>query len=106
MVSPSCSCCQPVRVVKHNVSMTCDDRHTFFIDFHEFTQCECKIQKCGAAYDTSGVEIVSTGGSQERSKRSFIEDLAETAMDKDTKERHRRNLLNDLAMLHASKKKR
>jgi len=86
--------------------MTCDDGHKFFVDFHEFQSCECKIQKCGANYDTSGVEIISSGGSEERSKRSFIEDLADSNMDKLTKERHRRNLLKDLALLHANKKKR
>lgn len=87
--------------------MSCDDGHTFFVDFHEFESCECKIQKCGSSYDTTGVEVVSSGGAEERSKRSFIEDLTDSAaMDKDRKERYRRNLLNDLAMLHATKKKR
>lgn len=107
MLTPSCSCCQPTRVVKHNVSMTCDDGHTFFVDFHEFQSCECKIQKCGSNYDTSGVEVVSAGGTEERSKRSFMDDLNDSAtMNKESKERYRRNLLNDLAMLHANKKKR
>jgi len=107
MLTPSCSCCQPTRVVKHNVSMKCDDGHTFFVDFHEFQSCECKIQKCGSNYDTSGVEIVSAGGTEERSKRSFMDDLNDSVtMNKESKERYRRNLLNDLAMLHANKKKR
>jgi len=86
--------------------MACVDGHKFFVDFHEFQSCECKIQKCGNNYDTSGVEIVTSGGGEERSKRSFIEDLAETGLAPETKERQRRNLLNDLAMLHANKKKR
>merc|ERR1712198_427162 len=106
MITPSCSCCQPSRVVKHNVSMTCDDGHKFFVDFHEFQSCECKVQTCGSNYDVSDVEVISAGGAQERNKRSFIDDLAGSAMDKSMKDRHRRNLLNDLAMLHANKKKR
>lgn len=86
--------------------MVCDDGHEFYVDFHEFLSCECKVEKCGASYDVSGVDIVNPGGSEERLKRSLIEDLADSAMDQATKDRHRRNLLNDLALMHAKKKKR
>lgn len=106
MFSPTCQCCQPVEVVKHNVSMTCDDGHRFFVDFHEFKQCQCKVETCGASYDTSSVTIKDPSGIQDLEKRSLFTDLDFDSMDEATKARHRRDLLNTLAMLHTNKKKR
>lgn len=84
--------------------MSCDDGHQFLVNFHEFTECACKSEVCGASYDVSNVKVTNSGGSEVIDKRSLFDDLDN--MDADAKARHRRNLLNELAMMHANKKKR
>lgn len=105
MFTPTCQCCQPAEVVKHNVTMTCQDGHQFHVDFHEFKQCQCKIETCGTNYDTSSVKVTNANGIEELEKRSIF-DLDFDSMDEVTKAKHRRALLDTLAMLHTNKKKR
>lgn len=105
--SPSCQCCQPTRVKQHNVTMSCTSGHEYTAKFHEILDCNCAPQRCSAKYDVSGINIETSDGADTAEKRSIFERLGDIEqMDDETLQRHRRNLLNDLALIHAKKKKR
>jgi len=99
---PSCSCCQPTNVKKHNVTMTCDDKSKITTTYYEILSCSCGKVTCASTFNMDNVHVEDT-----QSKRSLFESLDEIPdMDDDTLTRQRRTLLNDLALLHAKKKKK
>jgi len=107
LYTPTCQCCQPLKVKQHNVSMSCPDNHSYTEMYHEILSCECRKQSCTAKYNVGDVEISTEDGSAIKEKRSLFDRLEDgEQMDDATLQRHRRSLLNDLAMIHAQKKKR
>ena len=107
MFTPTCQCCQPVNVTLHNVTMVCADNHTYQTNFHEIKDCTCRVQTCQSSYNTGSVNVITTEGSSVKDKRSLFERLDELgSIDPLTVQRHRRTLLNDLALVHARKMKK
>lgn len=101
---PSCSCCQPTNVRKHNVSMVCNDKTKTKITttFYEILSCSCRKVACASTFNLNNVQVEGA-----QSKRSLFDSLDELPqMDDDTLTRQRKTLLNDLALLHAKKKKK
>lgn len=71
--------------------------------FYEVQSCSCKRTRCDSAFNMKQVRDEEEEMSKESLLRS-IEDMPE--MDDDTARRQRRSLLNDLAMVHAKKKRK
>jgi len=99
-----CKCCQPAVVQKHNITMKCEDGTAFQTLFNEILSCQCKTTSCPSSYNANSIEIRSDSGKPE--KRSLFENLDISQMDEKTINRHRRNILNDLAMVHTKNKRR
>ena len=99
----SCKCCQPASVKKVNVEMS-NSTATKIITHYEITSCTCQKTTCQSAFNMASVAVEGT-----KVRRSLFDSLDTGSlehMDDDTYNRHRKSLLNDLALLHAAKKKR
>ena len=99
--TPTCQCCQPSTAQRMNVTMRCSDGYQYNTVYHEITACQCRVETCTARYDTSKIDISNAAGANIKDKRSIFENI-----DTNMTERKRRDLLNDLARMHVSKKKK
>lgn len=84
--------------------MTCNDEAKTKISttYYEILSCSCRKVTCASTFNMDDVQV-----ERAQSKRSLFESLDEIPdMDDDTLTRQRKTLLNDLALLHAKKKKK
>jgi len=103
-----CSCCKPNEVKQRNVTITCADNSIKETVYNEILSCSCRQQTCGVPTD---INIQKDEEKVKRStvnRRSIMEQLEEldSANDEVAHRRRRRELLNDLAMIHANKRRR
>ena len=108
LYTPTCQCCRPDSVIQRNVTVECDDGKKYETQYSQITSCACKKQACEARPAVNDVTITDANdGAEMLEKRSLLHQLEELdRMDKATLQRRRRELLNDLAMIHAQKKKK
>ena len=98
---PRCSCCQPKKIRKYNVTLKCQNGETERASFFEIQSCSCAETRCDSSFNMNQVRDESA------SKKSLLESIEDMPdMDDDAARRQRRSLLNDLAMVHAKKKRR
>lgn len=103
MLTPECKCCQPTNVQKHNVTLRCDkDNSVIQTTFYEIRSCSCQKTTCSSSFNMNNVNVQNDDIGTKPSL--FNTDISE--MDDETLQRHRRSLLNDLALIHSKKKKR
>ena len=71
--------------------------------FFEIQSCSCAESRCDSTFNMNQVRDEN----QSPSKKSLLESIEDMPdMDDDTARRQRRSLLNDLAMVHAKKKRK
>ena len=100
---PECKCCQPSNVRKFDVTLKCENGGNVRSSFYEILSCSCATTRCDSSFNVNRQRDVSDVNSKKSLLRS-IEIMPE--MDDDTARRQRRSLLNDLALVHAKKKRR
>merc|ERR1711925_1692 len=101
MITPSCKCCQPTNVKKHNVTLKCADKTVMHTTFYEILSCSCERTTCASSFNANKVNVQ---GDTTRSLFDEIDNIQD--MDDDTLQLQRKSLLNDLALIHAKKKKK
>jgi len=101
MFSTKCSCCQPTSVKKYNVTLQCADKTAMKTTFYEVLSCSCQKTTCTSSFNNAKVKV--EGQNVKRSLFDSIDDIQD--MDDETLQIKRRSLLNDLALIHAKKKK-
>jgi hypothetical protein len=98
---PECNCCQPKNVRKFDVKLRCVGGETITSKFYEILSCACELTRCDSTF---GMNNIVRDSIPKKSFRESMESLPD--MDDDIAKRQRRELLNDLALVHAQKKKR
>ncbi|XP_065655006.1 mucin-2 isoform X5 [Hydra vulgaris] len=93
--APSCSCCQPLRVVSFNVSMVCEDGYRYTTIFHDIQSCSCS-SSCHKK--PNQIELIDTN--EEKRSISF-QKIAK--LRKDGMQQHQKNVL-DHAFVHLKKR--
>jgi len=102
---PTCRCCQPKEVRKYNVTMKCDKVEDLVqATYHEILSCSCEPTRCDSTFNMDSVNVQEDDRMARRSLLRSIETMPD--MDDDTARRQRRSLLNDLALVHAKKKRK
>jgi len=105
VLKPDCKCCQPANVKKHKVTLKCANGATLKTTFYEIQSCSCKRTRCDSSFNMNQVGDDEEETTETKSLLKSIEDL-DTEMDDDTARRQRRSLLNDLALVHAKRKRK
>nr|XP_047137780.1 mucin-2 isoform X2 [Hydra vulgaris] len=92
--TPSCSCCQPLRVVSFNVPMVCEDGYRYTTIFHDIQSCNCS-SSCHKKPDQ--IELIDTN--EEKRTISF-QKIAKLRNDG---QQHQKNII-DHAFVHLKKR--
>jgi hypothetical protein len=104
ILRPNCKCCQPKDVKKYKVTLKCANGSTVKTTFYEIQSCSCKQTRCDSVFNMNQARDEEESTNKKYLLQS-IEDLG-TEMDDDLARRQRRSLLNDLALVHAKKKRK
>jgi len=104
ILRPKCRCCQPMDVKKHEVTLKCANGATMKATFYEVKSCSCKRTRCDSVFNMNQARDEE----EPEKKKSLLQSLEDidTEMDDDLARRKRRSLLNDLALVHAKKKRK
>jgi hypothetical protein len=100
MFTPKCKCCQPSSVREMKIDMKCTDGSSIKVKFIEITGCSCKITTCSSSFNQKSVQV----GDEETPEKNFF-DTIEQMKDIDDAA-SRKDLLNDLALMHLKKAKK
>merc|ERR1712154_410856 len=98
---PECNCCQPKNVRRFNVAMKCSNGEKITAKFYEILSCVCELTRCDSTF---GMNRIVRDSTPQMSFKQSMEALPDT--DDDIAKRRRRQLLNDLALVHAQKKRK
>jgi len=105
---PDCKCCQPTSVKKHSVTLECENGAKEQTTFYEIQSCSCQRTRCDSSFNMDEATKRSLLDEEDlKTKKSLLQsigDMPET--DDDNARRQRRSLLNDLALVHAKKKRK
>jgi hypothetical protein len=103
---PGCKCCQPTNVRQFNVTLTCENKVQVRTTFYEILSCSCQATRCDSSFNLKDARE-SDESDDYLPKSSLLRSIEMMPdLDDETARRQRRSLLNDLALVHAKKRRR